>query len=68
MVRMDQTPEIQVHTIQSAEATGGIGETGTTAAPPALRKAIFATPGIPLGRLAFDRDILASGKANAVVS
>jgi len=30
------------------EAPGGIGETGTTAGPPALRNAIFAATGIPL--------------------
>ena len=68
MLRIDQTPEIQVHIIKSAEAPGGIGETGTTAAPPALRNAIFAATGIPLRRLPFDRDVLAGRKANPVAS
>jgi isoquinoline 1-oxidoreductase subunit beta len=68
MLRMDQTPEIQVHIIKSAEAPGGIGETGTTAGPPALRNAIFAATGIPLRRLPFDRDVLAGKKANPPVT
>jgi isoquinoline 1-oxidoreductase beta subunit len=68
MLRMDQTPEIQVHIVKSAEAPGGIGETGTTAAPPALRNAIFAATGIPLRRLPFDRDVLAGRKANPPVT
>ena len=36
MLRIDQVPNIEVHLIKSGEAPGGIGETGTTAAPPAL--------------------------------
>jgi isoquinoline 1-oxidoreductase subunit beta len=64
MLRMDQTPEIQVHIVKSTEPPGGIGETGTTAAPPALRNAIFAATGIPLRRLPIDRDVLAGRKPN----
>ena len=62
MLRMDQTPDIQIHIIKSAESPGGIGETGTTAAPPALRNAIFAATGIALRRLPIDRDVLAGRK------
>jgi isoquinoline 1-oxidoreductase beta subunit len=62
MLRMDQTPDIQIHIIKSAEPPGGIGETGTTAAPPALRNAIFAATGIALRRLPIDRDVLAGRK------
>ena len=68
MLRMDQTPEIQVHIIKSAEAPGGIGESATTAGPPALRNAVFAATGIPLRRLPFDRDVLAGRKANPPVT
>jgi isoquinoline 1-oxidoreductase beta subunit len=64
MLRMDQTPEIQIHIVKSTEPPGGIGETGTTAAPPALRNAIFAATGIPLRRLPIDRDVLAGRKPN----
>ena len=62
MLRMDQTPVIDVHLIKSGEPPGGIGETGTTAAPPALRNAIYAATGIPLRRLPIDREILAGRK------
>lgn len=59
MLRIDSAPEIDVHVIKSGEAPGGIGETGTTAAPPALRNAIYAATGIALRRLPIDRDVLA---------
>jgi isoquinoline 1-oxidoreductase beta subunit len=61
MLRINETPQIEVHLIQSGEAPGGIGETGVTAAPPALGNALFAATGIRLRRLPIDRDIL-SGK------
>lgn len=65
MLRMDQVPLIEVHLIPSGEPPGGIGETGTTAGPPAVRNAIFAATGIALRRLPIDRDVLA-GKKDAM--
>jgi isoquinoline 1-oxidoreductase beta subunit len=62
MLRINQIPSIDVHLVQSGEAPGGIGETGATAGPPALRNAIFAATGIPLRRLPIDRDVLAGRK------
>jgi len=62
MLRIDQTPVIDVHLIRNGEAPGGIGETGTTAAPPAVRNAIYAATGIPLRRMPIDRDVLAGRK------
>ncbi len=61
MLRINEIPEIEVHLIKSAEAPGGIGETGATAAPPALGNAVFAATGIRLRRLPIDQDVL-SGK------
>jgi len=62
MLRIDQTPVIDVHLIKSGEAPGGIGETGATSGPPALRNAIYAATGIALRRLPIDRDVLAGRK------
>jgi isoquinoline 1-oxidoreductase beta subunit len=63
MLRIDQVPNIEVHLIESGEAPGGIGETGTTAAPPALGNAIYAATGVRLRRLPIDRVALAVGKS-----
>jgi isoquinoline 1-oxidoreductase beta subunit len=62
MLRINQVPDIEVHLIKSAEPPGGIGETGTTAGPPALRNAIYAATGIALRRLPIDRAVLAGRK------
>jgi isoquinoline 1-oxidoreductase subunit beta len=62
MLRIDQAPKIDVHIIKSGEAPGGIGETGVTAGPPALRNALYAATGVALRRLPIDRSLLAVGK------
>jgi isoquinoline 1-oxidoreductase beta subunit len=62
MLRIDETPPIEVHVIPSGEAPGGIGETGVVASMPALANAIFAATGKRLRSLPVDRDILAGRK------
>ena len=62
MLRIDEVPRIDVHVIKSTEDPGGIGETGATAGPPALRNAIYAATGVALRRLPIDRAALAAGK------
>jgi isoquinoline 1-oxidoreductase beta subunit len=62
MLRIDQAPKIEVHVIRSGEAPGGIGETGVTAGPPALRNAIYAATGVALRRLPIDRALMSAGK------
>ena len=62
MLRIDQAPKIEVHIIKSGEAPGGIGETGATAGPPALRNAIYAATGVALRRLPIDRSLIAAGR------
>ena len=64
MLRINQMPKIEVHLIKSGEPPGGVGETGTTAGPPALRNAIFAATGVALKRLPIDRNLL-SGRTKA---
>ncbi|CAB3701863.1 Isoquinoline 1-oxidoreductase subunit beta [Paraburkholderia sediminicola] len=51
MLRIDQTPPIEVHIVKSSEAPGGIGEPGTAALAPALTNAIFAATGKRLRQL-----------------
>jgi isoquinoline 1-oxidoreductase subunit beta len=62
MLRINQVPKIEIHVIKSGEAPGGIGETGATAGPPALRNAIYAATGVPLRRLPIDRSLIAGRK------
>jgi isoquinoline 1-oxidoreductase beta subunit len=59
MLRIDEVPPIEVHVVKSGDEPGGIGETGATAGPPALRNAIYAATGVPLRRLPIDRAALA---------
>jgi len=63
MLRIDEVPKIDVHVIKSGEAPGGIGETGVTAGPPALRNAIYAATGVALRRLPIDRSLIAGKKS-----
>jgi isoquinoline 1-oxidoreductase subunit beta len=62
MLRINQTPKIDIHVIKSGEMPGGIGETGVTASSPALRNAIFAATGVALRRLPIDRKLIAVGR------
>jgi isoquinoline 1-oxidoreductase beta subunit len=62
MLRIDQTPRIDVHLVKSGEPPGGIGETGANAGPPALRNAIYAATGVALRRLPIDRALIAGKK------
>src|SRR3984957_375549 len=61
MLRIDQAPKIDIHVMKSGEAPGGIGETGATAGPPALRNAIYAATGVALRKLPIDRSLIAAG-------
>jgi isoquinoline 1-oxidoreductase beta subunit len=51
MMRIDETPTIDVHIIESDAAPGGIGEPGASAIAPAVVNAIFAATGKRLRRL-----------------
>jgi isoquinoline 1-oxidoreductase subunit beta len=62
MLRIDEVPPIEVHVVKSGEEPGGIGETGATAGPPALRNAIYAATGVSLRRLPIDRAALATSR------
>jgi isoquinoline 1-oxidoreductase beta subunit len=50
-IRMSEVPPIEVHLIPSGDPPGGIGETGTVAAAPALTNAIYAATGVRIRML-----------------
>jgi len=58
VLRLNETPEIEVHIMPSKESPGGIGETGTVMAMPALTNAIFAATGVRVRTLPIDRGAL----------
>jgi isoquinoline 1-oxidoreductase beta subunit len=51
MLRMDEAPAIEVFIVDSTETPGGLGETGTAAAFPAVANAVFAASGKRIRRL-----------------
>ena len=51
MLRMNETPAIEVYIVKSGEAPGGMGEAGTSAIAPALTNAIFAATGKRIRKL-----------------
>ncbi len=61
MLRMNEVPPIEVHIVNSTEAPGGLGETGTAASFPALANAVFAATGKRLRKLPLKLDEGSSG-------
>jgi len=53
ILRIDEVPTIEVYQVDSHDNPGGIGETGTAAAAPALGNAIFAATGKRLRKIPF---------------
>jgi isoquinoline 1-oxidoreductase beta subunit len=51
MLRIHETPPVEVHIVKSTEPPGGIGEPGTAALAPAITNAIHAATGKRLRRL-----------------
>jgi isoquinoline 1-oxidoreductase subunit beta len=54
VLRMSETPRVEVHILPSTEAPGGIGEPGTPPIAPAVVNAIYAATGKRLRRLPID--------------
>lgn len=51
VLRMNETPLIEVHLVENREAPGGIGEPGTAAIAPAINNAVFAATGKRIRKL-----------------
>jgi isoquinoline 1-oxidoreductase beta subunit len=51
VIRMSESPKIDVYVLDSGEAPGGIGETGTALIAPAVANAIFAATGTRVRKL-----------------
>src|SRR2546426_12031662 len=51
MLRMNETPAIEIYIVNSGEQPGGMGEAGTSAIAPALTNAIFAATGKRIRKL-----------------
>ena len=54
MLRINETPLIDVHLVKSTEAPGGVGEPGTSVVMPAVANAIFAATGKRIRKLPID--------------
>ena len=51
LLRIGETPRIEVHLVSNAEAPGGVGEPGVPPIAPAVANAVFAATGKRLRRL-----------------
>jgi isoquinoline 1-oxidoreductase beta subunit len=51
ILRMSETPEIEVHVIKNNDRIGGIGEPGVTPVAPAVANALFNATGVRIRRL-----------------
>ncbi len=59
LVRINETPVVEVHIVESQDGPGGIGEPGTPPIAPAVCNAIFAATGKPVRRLPIRAEDLA---------
>jgi len=61
VLRINETPAIEVHLVQSSEKPGGIGEPGTAITAPAVANAVFAATGKRIRKLPIERQLRAGG-------
>ncbi len=57
VLRINETPAIEVHLVRNGEAPGGIGEPGTAVTAPAVANAVFAATGKRIRTLPLERHL-----------
>jgi isoquinoline 1-oxidoreductase subunit beta len=57
VLRINETPAIEVHLVRNGEAPGGIGEPGTAVTAPAVANAVFAVTGNRIRTLPLERQL-----------
>jgi isoquinoline 1-oxidoreductase beta subunit len=57
VLRINETPAIEVHLVRNGEPPGGIGEAGTAVTAPALANAVFAATGKRIRKLPLERQL-----------
>ncbi|HEY0661249.1 MAG TPA: molybdopterin cofactor-binding domain-containing protein [Lysobacter sp.] len=62
VLRMRETPPVEVHIVQSTADPGGVGEPGTSGIFPAVTNAIFAATGKRIYDLPIDTALLKGGR------
>ena len=65
MLRINETPKIDVEVVKSGEDPGGIGEPGTSALAPAVLNAVYDATGVRLRKLPIKPDLLTSRPRSA---
>jgi isoquinoline 1-oxidoreductase beta subunit len=60
ILRMNESPPIEVHLVKNTEKPGGMGEPATAATAPALANAVFAATGKRIRRLPIQKALQAS--------
>ena len=57
VLRINESPAIEVHLVRNFEAPGGMGEPGTAVTAPALANAVFAATGKRIRKLPLERHL-----------
>jgi isoquinoline 1-oxidoreductase beta subunit len=63
MLRMNETPEVETHIVNTTDKMGGVGETGVPPIAPAVCNAIFALTGKRVRRLPIRAEDIVGGTA-----